>query len=53
MVATYNFGSVYTAYILRTGGIYMSLLIDPLWETVIVLRFVVRYFMSILVLQSS
>ena len=25
----------------------------PLWESVIVLGFVVRYFMSILVLQSS
>ena len=29
------------------------LLLLPLWESVIVLRFVVRYFMSILVLQSS
>ena len=29
------------------------LLLLPLWETVIVLCFVVRYFMSILVLQSS
>ena len=30
-----------------------SLLLLPLWESVIVLRFVVSYFMSILVLQSS
>ena len=30
-----------------------SLLLLPLWESVIVLWFVVRYFMSILVLQSS
>ena len=29
------------------------LVLLPLWESVIVLRFVVRYFMSILVLQSS
>ena len=29
------------------------LLLLPLWESVIVLRFVVRYFMPILVLQSS
>ena len=29
------------------------LLLHPLWESVIVLRFVLRYFMSILVLQSS
>ena len=29
------------------------LLLFPLWESVIVLCFVVRYFMSILVLQSS
>ena len=29
------------------------LLLLPLWESVIVLGFVVRYFMSILVLQSS
>ena len=29
------------------------LLLLSLWESVIVLRFVVRYFMSILVLQSS
>ena len=29
------------------------LLLLPLWESVIVLRFVIRYFMSILVLQSS
>ena len=29
------------------------LLLLPLWESVIVLSFVVRYFMSILVLQSS
>ena len=29
------------------------LLLLPLWESVIVLCFVVRYFMSILVLQSS
>ena len=29
------------------------LLLIPLWESVIVLCFVVRYFMSILVLQSS
>ena len=29
------------------------LLLLPLWESVIVLYFVVRYFMSILVLQSS
>ena len=29
------------------------LLLHPLWESVIVLCFVVRYFMSILVLQSS
>ena len=28
-------------------------LLLPLWESVIVLCFVVRYFMSILVLQSS
>ena len=27
--------------------------LDPLWESVIVLCIVVRYFMSILVLQSS
>ena len=30
-----------------------SLLLLQLWESVIVLCFVVRYFMSILVLQSS
>ena len=30
-----------------------SLLLLPLWESVIVLCFVVRYLMSILVLQSS
>ena len=29
------------------------LLLLPLWESVIVLCFVIRYFMSILVLQSS
>ena len=29
------------------------LLLFPLWESVIVLCFVVRYFMSLLVLQSS
>ena len=29
------------------------LLLLPLWESVIILCFVVRYFMSILVLQSS
>ena len=29
------------------------LLLPPLWESVIVLYFVVRYFISILVLQSS
>ena len=29
------------------------LLLLPLWESVIVLCFIVRYFMSILVLQSS
>ena len=29
------------------------LLLLPLWESVIVICFVVRYFMSILVLQSS
>ena len=29
------------------------LLLLPLWESVIALSFVVRYFMSILVLQSS
>ena len=31
----------------------LCLLLLPLWESVIVLSFVVRYFMSILVLQSS
>ena len=31
----------------------VCLLLLPLWESVIVLCFVVRYFMSILVLQSS
>ena len=31
----------------------ICLLLLPLWESVIVLCFVVRYFMSILVLQSS
>ena len=31
----------------------LCLLLLPLWESVIVLCFVVRYFMSILVLQSS
>ena len=30
-----------------------GLLLLPLWESVIVLCFVVRYFMSILVLQAS
>ena len=30
-----------------------SLLLLPLWESVTVLCFVLRYFMSILVLQSS
>ena len=29
------------------------LLLPPLWESVIVLCFVVRYFVSVLVLQSS
>ena len=32
---------------------FFCLLLLPLWESVIVLCFVVRYFMSILVLQSS
>ena len=32
---------------------WLFLLLFPLWESVIVLYFVVRYFMSILVLQSS
>ena len=31
----------------------LRLFLLPLWESVIVLCFVVRYFMSILVLQSS
>ena len=34
-------------------GLTFCLLLLPLWESVIVLCFVVRYFMSILVLQSS
>ena len=35
------------------SGPLVCLLILPLWESVIVLCFVVGYFMSILVLQSS
>ena len=38
---------------LRTFRSSSCLLLHPLWESVIVLCFVVRYFMSILVLQSS
>ena len=34
-------------------GCWLCLLLIPLWESVIVQCFVVRYFMSILVLQSS
>ena len=43
----------------RSGAVVLLLLLTfcllllPLWESVIVLCFVVRYFMSILVLQSS
>ena len=42
----------------RSGAVVLllltfCLLLLPLWESVIVLYFVVRYFMSILVLQSS
>ena len=42
----------------RSGAVVLllltfCLLLLPLWESVIVLCFVVRYFMSILVLQSS
>ena len=33
--------------------VYFLFIVTPLWESVIVLCFVVRYFMSILVLQSS
>ena len=42
----------------RSGAVVLllltfCLLLHPLWESVIVLCFVVSYFMSILVLQSS
>ena len=45
-------------YCVRSKAVVLLLLIFcllllPLWESVIVLCFVVRYFMSILVLQSS
>ena len=39
--------------IMLTSLLTFCLLLLPLWESVIVLCFVVRYFMSILVLQSS
>ena len=51
-----NEGSDYI--VLSTLSSFLSavityLMLLPLWESVIVLCFVVRYFMSILVLQSS
>ena len=33
--------------------LFLTLLLLPLWESVIVLCFALRYFMSLLVLQSS
>ena len=44
-----------TAWVLLAVDLLLTfcLLLLPLWESVIVLRFVVRYFLSILVLQSS
>ena len=46
---------IYWIYQIRLGLYLLSfcLLLLPLWESVIVLCFDVRYFMSILVLQSS
>ena len=41
------------AVVLLLLTICLLLHVLPLWESVIVLCFVVRYFMSILVLQSS
>ena len=38
---------------IKVADLILCLLLLPLWESVIVLCFVVRYFMSILVLQSS
>ena len=35
------------------GSVVVDMLLLPLWESVILLCFVVRYFMSLLVLQSS
>ena len=42
----------YQAYVVETFN-STSRYLDDLWESVIVLRFVVRCFVSVLVLQSS
>ena len=49
---------VYISQLIRSKAVVLllltfCLLLLPLWEYVIVLCFVVRYFMSVLVLQSS
>ena len=51
-----NLNTVFFTSGSRGGSVvvdFFSLLLLPLWKSVIVLCFVVRYFMSILVLQSS
>ena len=49
----FRFPSALTIYAGVLLLLTFCLLLLPLWESVIVLCFVVRYFMSILVLQSS
>ena len=56
----FNNSRIYGEYLVavRSKGVVLFLLtfclsLLPLWESVIVLCFVVRYFMSFLVLQSS
>ena len=51
MSVTPGYDKAPTRIVLLLLTFCLSLL--PLWESVIVLCFVVRYFMSILVLQSS
>ena len=52
--STYDFCGVHNLYQAKlASSILESKVKLPLWESVIVLCFVVRYFMSILVLQSS
>ena len=51
MSVTPGYDKTPTRIVLLLLTFCLSLL--PLWESVIVLCFVVRYFMSILVLQSS